>query len=302
MKKILSGIIAIFAFSSVSFAETVNKSEQFSTFSSIEVHDGFEVSIQSGMSYDVQLTVDKRVADYCRMYVQGSTLVMELDEKSYPKELKKQLRQKDAAPLILVANISMPVTSGLQSINLKDKAILASVTDFNLPRQLELITEDNSSIKSFDVKAPKVIITSSKKSSVVANVNASELDVNAKNNAVVNVTMNGATFDSVSENSSQLTVNGTVSDANIRTANQASVRLVAKIENLNVTGKNSSNIDANASDINTADIDLNSASCTVSPAKSLKISLSSGAKLTFGGAPTVDIRKIEKSSVFRTNN
>lgn len=302
MKKILLSIIALCAFTAASIAETIEKKEHFSSFSSIEIHDSFEATVQPGTSYEVVLNVDKRVSDYCRMYVQGTTLIIELDEKSYPKELKSQLRKKDSAPLILVANISMPITAGLQSIKLTDEAILASVTDFNLPQQLEIITDGTSKVKSFDVKAPKVTISSAKKSSVQANANASEVNVTAKQNANVSLTVNSSKVNVSIENSAIVNLDGTTSSAEFKTAGSSELNVKAKINNVNITGKNNSHIDAHSAEIANVDLELTSSSCEINPREALRITLSSNAKLIFGGSPVIDIQKIANSSVTRSSD
>lgn len=299
MKKIFLSIVALCAFTAASIAETIEKREHFSSFSSIEIRDSFEATVQPGTSYEVVLNVDKRVSDYCRMYVQGTNLIIELDEKSYPKELKSQLKKKDSAPLILLANISMPVSAGLSSIKLTDASILASVTDFNLPQQLEIVTEGTAKVKSFDVKAPEVTISSTKKSSVQANVNASEVNVSAKQNANVALTVNGSKTNVSTENSAIVNLDGTSSSAEFKTSGSSRLNVMAKIGNVNITGKNSSYIDAHSADIANADVDLTSSSCEINPTEALKITLSSNAKLIFGGSPVVDIQKIASSSVTR---
>lgn len=299
MRKVFLCIVALCAFTFASVAETIEKKEQFSSFASIEIHNNFEVTIQPGTSYEVVLTVDKRVSDYCRMYVQGTTLVIELDEKSYPKELKGQLKKKDSAPLILVANVAMPVTSGLQSIKMLDSSILASVNDFNLPQQLEIVTEGNANVKSFDVKAPKVTISSKKNSKVQANVNASEINITTKQNSSVSVTLNGSKTNVASEGNSQVALSGTAASADFKTSGNSQLAITAKINNVTITGKNNSYLDAHSAEIGNADVDITTATCEINPTEALKITLSSNAKLIFGGSPVIDIQKIANSSVTR---
>ena len=65
---------------------------EYESFASVKVADDFIVKLVSADHYMVRTSVDARLDQYVRAYVQNGTLYVNLDRKSFSSELKKALR------------------------------------------------------------------------------------------------------------------------------------------------------------------------------------------------------------------
>lgn len=300
MKKTVSILVSFLLGAAAAFAETVQKEELYSSFNAISLHNSFEVTLHTGATYSVKTNIDSRVVDNCRVYLQGTTLIIELDEKSMPKELKASLRKKDTLPLVLQADIYIPANAGIRNIDMDGSSILSGDGRFNFPMDITFAIDGNASVKSFDAKATKVTVKTNKKSNIQANFDAPEVDLTSGNNSFICLNVNRAnTVEMDAGGSSQMSMTGSASTVSIKSSGSSKLGLNATINKLVVVGKGNSNLDAHIATINDADIDLTSSECWVVPMKTLKLKLTSGAKVTFGGNPEIEINKIQNSSVIR---
>lgn len=300
MKKLFSVISLVAAISlSASAANSVQRTEQFSSIGGISVPGDFKVLLQHGATPKVELNVDARVADYCRAYIQGSNVVIELDTKNYPKELKNQLRQKNSEPLILEATVSIPADGQFNSISLKSNASLVSTSTLRFQQKLSIDTEDNSVLKLMNVSATSIKVKAENKSNVEFTATASNINVSAENNAVLNLKLSGKNAEIESSGSSTLTVDARVDNITVKPAGQSKYNLTGSSSTMIIFGKGNSYVDAHSFSSQDADVDMNSSECFVNPSKTLKIKLESGAKLVYDGSPAIEINKIQKSSVIR---
>lgn len=300
MKKLFSVISIAAAISlSASAATTIQRTEQFSSIGGISVPCDFKVVLQHGASPKVELNVDARVADYCRAYLQGSNVVIELDTKNYPKELKNQLRQKNAEALVLEATVSVPADGQFNSISLKSNANLVATSTLRLQQKLSIDTRDNSVVKLMNVSATSIKVKAENKSTVELTATASNINVSAENNAVLNLKLSGKNAEIESSGSSTLTVDARVDNMTVKPAGQSKYTLTGSSEKMSIIGKGNSYVDAHSFTALDADVDMSNCECLVNPSKTLKIKLESGASLVFDGSPVIEINKIKKSSVIR---
>lgn len=301
MRKVILLASALLCCNMVSFAQNVQKREQYSSFNAISIHNSFEVTLVSKGEYSVYLDVDGRVADYCRAYLQGGTLVIEMDEKGMPKELKSSLKKTPA--LSFQAEISIPSLSAVQNINLFDAAVLKGNGSFDFSNNVTVTTDGTSSVKSFDVHSPGITFKTSRKSNVYAKLDVTNVDLNSGNNSFVILDVKNAKSVSVDAGAmSQVSISGTSSDMVVKSSSSAKVNVNATLEKLTVIGKGNSSVDAHSSSVKDADIDLTSSDCWVVPEKTMRIKLVSGGKLVFGGSPKIEINKISNSSVLRESD
>lgn len=310
MKKIFTFICLTLVSGIALFAQEVGataKEEHFSAFDAIVVRNAFNVTLNRGTSFDVKSSIDNRVFDCFRMYLQGTTLVVEIDEKSLPKDVKSSLKKKGVAPLVLSADIFVPETSGLNSIELCNSSSLSGNGKFNFPQTLTIKTSETATVKSLEIKAAKVTIQTANKSSVQANINAPEVDITTNGSSFACLNVTGGNTNSSSNNtiniesngSSQVALTGASATTTVKASGSSKVNLNAAANKLTVIGKGNSNVDAHLATVDDADIDLTSSDCWVVPLKTLKIKLALNGKLVFGGNPAIDINKIANSSVTR---
>lgn len=310
MKKILTFVCLTLVSGFAMFAQEVGatvKEEHFSSFDAIVVRNAFNVTLHKGTSFDVKSTVDNRVFDCFRMYLQGTTLVVEIDEKNINKEVKSSLKKKGAIPLVLSADIFVPETSSLKSIELCNSSSLSGNGKFNFPQAVTIKTSETATVKSIEIKAPKVTLQTANKSNVQANISAPEVDVQTNGNSFACLNVTGGNLNSNTNNtinieanaSSQVSLTGSSASTAVKASGSSKVYLNAAADRLTIVGKGNSNVDAHLATVNDADIDLSSSDCWVVPLKTLKIKLASNSKLVFGGNPVIDINKIASSSVTR---
>lgn len=301
IKKLLISTLAALMTGLVSFAATIQKVEHYALITGIVVKNDFHVSISSGGDYSAHMTIDSRLADYTRMFLQGSTLMIEVNEKDFPKELKAQLRKKDAAITAQVV-VTLPVTASIHNIDLYDNATVTFSGKFDNFQSLQIVADGNSTLKSLHCKATKADITAKKKALVHANIEASNVNLVTSNSAEAHYNIECTNLNTTFEGQSNTTVSGTAKVATINASNSSKVELAGSYPKLTVVGKGNSSVDASTVSADDVSVDLNSSNCDIKANKTLKIELASGAKLVYGGNAAINIEKITNSSVSKSGN
>lgn len=301
IKKLFISTLAVVMSGIVSFAATSQKLEHYALITGIVVKNDFHVSVHSGVEYSADMSIDSRLADYTRMFLQGSTLVIEVNEKDFPKELKAQLRKKEATMTAQVV-VTLPLTASLQNIELYDNATLTFSGKFENFQSIQIVADGNSTLKSLHCKATKADITAKKKALVHANIEASNINLVTSNSAEAHYNIDCTSLNTTFEGQSNTAVSGTAKVATISTSNSAKVELAGTYPKLTVSGKGNSSVDASTVSADEVSVDLNSSSCDIKANKKLKIQLTSGAKLVYGGSAVIDIDKIQNSSVTRSGS
>lgn len=277
-------------------AQNVENRTSLSSFHAISVSNNFEVILQEGADYAIETSIDSRISDYCTTNVSGGVLVLKVDEKSFPKELKAQLKGKEKADN-LKAVITVPSSNLLQKIELTDKAQLESHSKFTAANSLTINTSGNAVIKSLDVNSPQVSIIAANKSKIHIDVKSTTLQLTASNNADVNVEAETTNLDIKTDGNAEVTASAKCTNCVLNSSLVSKVNLKGTVDKLAVNAKDMTKIDAKSANANDVDVNLKSCECTVTPLKTLRINISGGAKLIFDGAPVITIDKIAGSSV-----
>lgn len=300
MKKIILTILAVFAIATAANAQRpVEMNHDFTQFDGISVSDAFEVTYVVSPTYSAKIVVDELVSDYVKTYIKGHTLYLDLDEKSFPKELKKMLKGKNAIAPVLKATIYAPV---LSSINLKNTAKLTC--DENLKLSSVKITLENSSeIKRYVVDAQDIALNLSNSSSIRIDAYASTIDMHVKNAAKASCAYNCTTLNLKAENSANVTVDGEIRNVNINSLNASQIVLHGNSDILNITGENATNIDTERLNSLQANVVLSgAAACLVNAKDNLKVNLSGNSKLVFSGSPVIDVDRIISATMIRSTD
>ena len=300
MKKIIS-TIALMACCIAAFAQaSKEKTEVFSSFNAISASNCVAVTLEKGSKYSVTLKTDARIADYCRMYVQGSTLVIDIDEKSYPNELKAQLRKKDSAPVFAYAEVTIPSAGTVQSLSLNDEATFSAAFKLELQHNFSVSTTGSAIVKSLNVSTNEdIMVNAAKKSSVSITAKGTSVTLNSDNQSVISadVTAVNATAN-IAANSTQ-NIKGNISTILANGAGSGKAIINAQITSLEVIGKGNSTIDARESACKNATVNLTSCKAYIHATGALKVTLSSGAYLAYDGTPDFDIVSVKNSSIIR---
>lgn len=298
MKKIIVSIIALVAASFMASAQMTEIDQDLQFFSNIDVCKGFDVTLQYGANYNVKLSVSEIVGDYVQVYVKGKTLYVSLDEKSYPKEIKKQLSGKNAIQPTLKLIVSAPT---INSIVLHDNAALYA-TEVMISDAVEIKLCDNSTIKNLAMEVHDLKLEMNKKTTARLDVKTNTCSVSLDASSVASMAINASSFEVETSNSSQLTANGEMKAVSLKSTGSSQVTLTGSSTKFSLLGKGSSYVHADGLVVSDADVTLNGANCEVNAKDNLKVELESGAKLIFNGSPVINVTAIEKSTMLRTGD
>ena len=105
------------------YSQTRSMERDLSPFEGIEASAGFQVSLSSGDTYSVRLTMDDALESYVQCYVKAGVLHLGLDSKAIPKDIKNQYKGRNASEPTLVAVVKLPA---LKSVTLADNAVFTS--------------------------------------------------------------------------------------------------------------------------------------------------------------------------------
>jgi len=303
MKKyaLAAALAAMFCLSAL--AETTQKKDTFSNFTGISVSNNFVVTLTSGTSYSASLDIDSRVADYCRMYLQGTTLVIDVNEKDFPKELKAQIRRSGASSIVAVATITVPDGSLLQNITLTGNAALSCSRTLEASEDMFVSMEGNSKITSLVINSSKAVtIKAEKNAEITADLTVSNVKINAAGNSEFDLKVKAADMNIVCGNSSNIKLNGSLSSITAETSGGSEISFSGEAALLKVTGKGNSFVDALSANVTDAELVLSGADCDVNASKTLKVNQESGSKIIFAGEPAIAVERIVNSSLTRSTD
>ena len=121
MKKTLVTFITLVAAVFAAKAQTVETVQEYTNFSSIEASDYFEIKLVHGTSYSAKIVADQLIAENVQVFVKGSTLNLDVDEKKYAPEVKKALKGKnEIVDLMLIAVKPEYQSKGVNSLIFTD--------------------------------------------------------------------------------------------------------------------------------------------------------------------------------------
>lgn len=298
MKHLLSVVSALLLGCLLCNAETIKRTDKFTSFTGIRISDEFEVEITEGVGYSVALSLDARASDYCRVYLQGSLLVLEVDEKAYPKELKEQLHKKGVTPLKFEAVVTIPRGGIMQNITVEDCAVLSCKNKFDVAQSIQISASKNAVIRDLDIKASEVEILATNKASVQGTVNASNILLKALNSASYVMQLTGSNAEINMEASSKANIVTSLSEVVIKQNGYNTVNVQGTAKVMSIQTKSGATTDARNLNAENIVLEMQSSSATLTGNDQLNFkNLSSGAKVSYSGTPDVIIGHIVNSSV-----
>lgn len=294
MKKLIMGTLLLVPF--ILFGQRRDIERDFSAFDAVVTSGNFHVTMNLDNSYGVKLTVDDALQDYVQCYVRGNTLYLGLDEKSIPKDVKKQYRGKNTPDPVLNAVVYLPMLSAL---TLSDQATFTALDPIESDH-FDMTLSGNADARNLSVDAMTVRIACDKKSTLDLMASCDELDLKAAGNAKVNLDFDTKVLLVDNAGSASLILNGDADDVEIITSNSATLTLDGTGFGLKVNGTGaSSKVDASKFHVLTASISASGTYVNVSADDEIELDLSKGATVHYAGEPRVKIVRIENSSVLR---
>ena len=304
MKSLIKNILAVAAMTVApalnGFAQTRSVEHDLSPFEGIEASGGFKVKIVQSDSYTAKITVDDALESYVQCYVKAGVLHVGLDDKSVPKDLKKQYKGKNAAEPTLIATVSMPI---LNSMTLNDDSEFYNTGNLTA-ENFTLILNGSTGITNLKIVAKTANLTVNKNAKL-SNLNVTtEGDITLNGDGKGTVTME-CTAENLYVNSAgncDLTVNGPVEKKVVVTTSgsgKTSVSGTAGSLEVNGSKGGSSKVEATALKVDTATVSLTGGTAEVAPAKNLELDLGKGAEVDYAGDPVIKIVKIQSATVLR---
>lgn len=283
-------------------------------FNAVSATDDFEITLGRG-ACNVTVTADQALAPYVQVYVRSKVLYITYDEKSVPKDIRKQYKGRGApAPVFRVSvtlpeivglflndNVSVLAKDALESsrldLSLSDKAQVKSlavhtqaatvslrkntlaVLDFSVENTLDLSVEGNANLKA-DVRAKDLAISTA---------GSAQVNVSAQKKGGVTLRCGG---------NSKLTFAGDVEKMDLQAGASADLALSGSAAQMLLKAERSADVDANAFLVQRLEADMSGSSkAEVNVAESLTATLVGGSALYYAGSPVFHIGKIMKSTL-----
>ena len=300
MKKfvLIASLLALVSASS--FAQkTVDQTIDYTGFRNIEIKKAFEVEICPSETYSVQLSVDERIAENVIAAVNNNTLILDVDEKSYSKELKKELKAKNSIPPVLRVKVFCPV---LNKIIAGDKAIISASENIKAD---DLSIEFSNSVLArnlvIDAKAVKIKLLN--KANARFDIYANEVEYSAENSSSATMVVNTNTMIVSASGSSVNTIDGEYNSVEVHARNSSITTLSGNGNKISVEGSGSASVNADALSMREASVKLsNSSVCKINAKDNLKVELLGSSHLIYNSAPKIEVERIVNSTMTRSSD
>lgn len=268
-----------------------------SSFNSVEVGNDFALTVKKGAKPSVKVILDPQFKSYVQTPVKEGVLSVYLEEKKLTLDQKKLLRAKGEDKPSFSVVITVPAGE-LNSIRLKDNSSLEALENVVNAALFSLNVDDNALSKEVSISSGSVELGFARKAEAILNVKADKLVVNAAGNIIVDIKQEVTEADVNLNGNANLTLDSKADTMTItaKTTSKATLKGSADFVYYNVSG--TANVDALALTCEDANVVMNSI-CTLKEAasKSLVISISGGANLTYANSPAITITGIKLSTV-----
>ena len=174
VSKIFALLICTFTLGSVvAYAQFNSQLEEkklpVSEFNIVSVSGDFEVTVDKG-SYEVRLTTDQVLAPYVQVYVRSHTLYISYDEKSVPKDIKKQFKGRKATDPVFRAVVLVPELNG---VLLSDNATLMGTEEF-AGSSVSINLSDKAQIKNLTLNCKNATLSMKKNAMAALTIHADD--------------------------------------------------------------------------------------------------------------------------------
>lgn len=288
------------AFSAASFhasaQDTVVIDNDFSGFRTVDIGSAFDFTLHKADECRVVISADERIADYLTYYIKDNTLNLALDSKSFPQELKKTFRGRDASVPVLQADIYV---KDLKELRMHDSVVLNNEESFSTD-SLHVSLDGRAMISGFSFEGDFLSVKLGRSSYADLSVKADSVRVAVSGASSADMTFETGGLSLHSEGMAGIRATGTAHRCAVYSESSSEVSVAGSAESLDVTGRGMSVINASGLEVDRAAVRLSGPSqCSADAGNSLCIDLSGGAHLMYGGTPSTHIVRIQNSSVTR---
>ena len=302
MKRILITLTFALAFLFVADAQKVARHEiEYESFTSVKVSDDFIIKLVTSDDYKVKTTVDERLDDYVKTYVQNGTLYVTLDRKNFSSDLKKALKVKGAPAPKLEVEVAFP---SIKLVELTGNTILHR-SDVLYTDEFTLNVSDKARVDKIYVDCNTAEINLTKNAYADVETKAADMLYVITSNsakAVVKQTGKGVKIDAAGSSAVNAVIE--VDKVDVLTAGVSTATLVSgTAEDMTVSAIGSSKIDAEAVSISKAAmVQSGTAKCYVNVTDTLKVNLTGSTMLTFKNKPYIDVERIVGSTLIKADD
>lgn len=289
--------ISLFAQQTEPAAELMKSKSDYNSFVGINVAGNFSVTLAEGETYTSVLEVDSRIADFCRVYVMGSILYVNIDEKTLPSEGKKILAKKGAQAPVLRATVTIPAGADFRQLTLDGSARLAGKANFSPSSSLSVVCGGNSVLGPLNINVAELSVNASKKAVVNIDAVCSKLNVVASNNAEVGVKGRISTISTNLDGAAKLTLDASSTSVTHTVSGSARIAHSGSADRMELISRSNAVLEAGKLSAKDVWVDMNGSEATVSASQKLKLTLVNNAVLSFNGNPSISIDKLQKSTV-----
>lgn len=274
--------------------QTVRKDYDFSGFGVISASGEFQVILEKGSSYSVQVVATESYVPYLNVRQEGSGITFSVDEKSLPGELKKTLFSKNKSEFRAI--VTVPDRS-LNAVNLSDKSTLSSSSNFNSDAFVISLT-DNSEIKKLSISAQRVEIKMEKKSTANLEVTCDDLVIGQSLTSDLTLTQKSSTVSVEMATAAILNMGGRSETLKITAKGSSRINLLGEGKDVFYQCSGATNLDSTEMSCENLEVDLNGF-CNIKSkvSKSLSIKMAGGSNLSFSGDPAISIKSVKNSSI-----
>ncbi len=298
--KTLSAFIATFALITFAWGAAAQGTSQLEEktipvgeFSKISASGDFDITLSKG-DYNAKVTVEKLLADYVQVYVRTGVLYIKYNEKDVPKEIKKELKGKNAPEQVFRAVVYAPQVKGIE---LEDNVVLTvpeeiSTTDFSLK------LEDKAQLKNLSVVASSASVSLNDKSQATLMLTVGhDIELNVDGSSTLRATVSGDKLTLKGGGSAKATVDATVESVSVDAGGKSELTLSGKSQSLSAKGERNMKVDARALPVSKVNAKLTGGTLTVKVDRTLDVDLSGGSEVYYDGAPEMKVRRILKSTL-----
>lgn len=299
MRRIISILVAILLASVCADAQkNIMHEEEFDGFTSVEVYDNFILTLVASDRFMLRTTVDERIDDYVKAYVQNGVLYITLDRKKFSSELKKVLRARGAAAPVLEAEVYFPA---INSLKINDNVIVHRA-DPIYTDAFALIAGDKTRVDKLTVNCEYMELNINKNSYVDLVANASkQLSVISSGSSEAVVKQTGGELKVNASGYSSVNAITETESVDILSSGSSDVVFVSgKSSSLTVNSSGASKVNAEAVAIAKAEMMQSGTSrCYVNVSDTLKVNLTGSTMLSFMQEPYIKVERIVGSTLIK---
>lgn len=298
MKKLFFTVFATLLASLSLVAQTsLVQDHDYEGFDAVNITDNFVVKISTAQKYSVKTITDERISPYVSCYVKNGTLHVSVDRKSFPSDLKKQLKVKGAPAPVLEVEVYFPT---IKSLELSGNAVL-QVCDHIPTDSFTLVVNDKAKVNKISIEGESAeIILSRNAYASVESTTTKTLYVTTENSSQAIIKHIGNAVSLVSSGTSLQNVTSEVVTMNADFSGGSSIEVKGSASKLYAKGSGTARFTAEEVAADNAAIEQSGSSkCHVNVAGNILVNLSGGSMLTFMGKPTIEVDRIVNSTLIK---